>query len=99
MSRRLAHLRTLLLLSFASLGVAVACRATRPEGEPLGPRPEPVVPTTNPVPKSPDPEPPGPTGPTFPVPDAPPRQGPITVRAVPAPILCRLRRARADAAP
>lgn len=83
MSRRLAHLRSFLLLSFASLGVVVACRATRPEGQPMGPRPGPTEPVANPVPKAPDPAPPGPTGPTFPTPEAP---GPITVRALPSPV-------------
>ena len=82
---RLVHFRRLVLASFGVLGIAVACRAVRPEGQPLGPRPGPIVPVANPVPK-PDPNPPGPTGPTFPTPETPsPTPGPITLREVPSP--------------
>jgi len=81
---RFAHLRRLVLLSFATLGVAVACRAALPEGQPMGPRPGPVTPTANPVPKPP--KGPDTPGPTFPVPAPPPAEGPITVREAPSPI-------------
>lgn len=83
---RLAHLRRLALLTVGALGIAVACRATRPEGQPLGPRPGPVEPVANPVPGVPNPKPPGTPGPTFPTPDSPPvAPGPITVLEVPSP--------------
>ena len=59
-----------------------------PEGQPLGPRPGPVEPSSNPVPGVPEPKLPGKPGPTFPTPDAPPASpdpGPITLLEVPSP--------------
>ncbi len=83
---RLVHVRRLALLAFGALGIAVACRTAAPEGQPMGPRPGPVEPSSNPVPGVPDPTLPGGPGPTFPTPDAPPASpGPISSREVPTP--------------
>lgn len=68
MSRLLA-VRRLAFAALATTGIVLACRAPG-EAPPLAPRPDPVEPSTNPVPGAPDPIDPSTPGPSAPTEDA-----------------------------
>lgn len=84
---RLSQLKSLSIATVATLGLVFACRAVTPgEAPPMGPRPGPVDPVSNPVPGSPDPLSPRSPEPFKPAPDAQPAPNPaVTMREIPTP--------------